>query len=167
MVIRGYTSLYMVIRGYTWLYLVIHGYTWLYRNGYTWLYRNGYTWLYVVIHGYYNPLNVMQYMVVYSPGNEANAYTTYNITTLYLEGDVLHKEVSNALIKPTAKVTATPLIILGKCPKNICRYKRERAGRPWVQCTQCDQWCHCQCVGLSREAADELSEWFCSSCTIH
>ena len=52
-----------------------------------------------------------------------------------------------------------------KCPSSVCGYKRERAGTPWVICTNCEQWYHCRCVGLTKKRAEELPEWCCKNCT--
>ncbi len=68
---------------------------------------------------------------------------------------------SNAIIKP---VIMEERGTKDCCPKEVCNYKREREGTPWVQCTACSQWYHCRCVGLTAKKADKLPEWFCTHC---
>ena len=64
-----------------------------------------------------------------------------------------------------AVALVSPVESLDTCPKNICQFKRERKGRPWVQCTECGQWCPCKCVQLSKAKASKLSTWLCPACS--
>jgi len=68
---------------------------------------------------------------------------------------------SNAAVRPVEK--RVPNTGADRCPSKICTYKRERRGRPWVQCTHCSQWCHC--VGLTQHKAEKLTSWMCPLCT--
>ncbi|GFO31467.1 Pol polyprotein [Plakobranchus ocellatus] len=45
----------------------------------------------------------------------------------------------------------------------ICRLPDTR--RTMVQCDQCLEWFHCDCVGLSTAGAKRLSEYLCPECT--
>lgn len=67
---------------------------------------------------------------------------------------------SIAAVKPVEKKNNN----IEMCPKTICSYKRERRGRPWVQCSHCGQWCHCRCVGLTKLKAEKVKDWICPLC---
>ena len=69
---------------------------------------------------------------------------------------------SSAAVRPVAKTNVVKKEDV--CPKTICTYKRERRGRPWVQCSGCGQWCHCKCVNLTKAKADKLRGWRCPLC---
>ena len=34
--------------------------------------------------------------------------------------------------------------------------------REWVSCSRCQQWYHCQCVGISYEDANSIADYFCN-----
>jgi hypothetical protein len=36
----------------------------------------------------------------------------------------------------------------------------------WLQCDECRRWCHGACVGLSLEAAEELTAFTCKRCEL-
>ena len=44
----------------------------------------------------------------------------------------------------------------------VCRGKDD--GRPMVQCDQCWQWYHCDCMGLTREKARDMKIFECPDC---
>ena len=69
---------------------------------------------------------------------------------------------SNAAVKPVERKNMAGSKEV--CPKGICTYKRERRGRPWIQCNECEQWCHCRCVNLTKAEAETLSQWMCPLC---
>lgn len=67
------------------------------------------------------------------------------------------RKESNALLRPIQ-------VSKQKCPKDICTYKRERNGTPWLHCSNCKQWYHCRCVGLTKQQAHRLPAWDCKIC---
>ena len=52
------------------------------------------------------------------------------------------------------------------CPKDICLYKRYRAGIScrMVQCDNCKQWYHQKCVSVTKKQAETVIEWLCKRC---
>ena len=53
---------------------------------------------------------------------------------------------------------------LETCPRDICKFRRTRAGRPWIQCTKFAQWVHCFCAGITLKDAESMPKWLCHTC---
>ena len=51
-----------------------------------------------------------------------------------------------------------------RCPREVCVYKRERAGVLMVECDGCNQWYHSKCVHLTKKEAKTCTNWFCQQC---
>ena len=51
-----------------------------------------------------------------------------------------------------------------RCPREVCVYKRERAGVLMVECDGCNQWYHSKCAHLTKKEAETSTNWFCQQC---
>ena len=69
---------------------------------------------------------------------------------------------SNALLKPIQRLAIVQDSDV--CPKDICAFKKERKGRPWVMCTKCLQWYRCKCVGMTKRQSESVPVWLCRHC---
>ena len=48
----------------------------------------------------------------------------------------------------------------------VCQ-QPEETGRDMVQCDDCDEWYHLDCLGLKPNYVDSLANFFCKSCRPH
>jgi len=49
---------------------------------------------------------------------------------------------------------------------NYCICKGKDDGRAMIQCDQCMEWFHCDCVGMSANRAKRLDRYECPNCTV-
>ncbi|KAI7853345.1 hypothetical protein BDC45DRAFT_407050, partial [Circinella umbellata] len=52
----------------------------------------------------------------------------------------------------------------GKVKKLYCVCQKPYNGDPMVQCDQCTQWFHCECVDLDPDEAEDIEIWVCKDC---